>query len=54
MYFVPFCFSAYSDKGLAYEVNSAVISASMDPKPTYKLNDPVIIASRNLQEVDVS
>lgn len=46
--------SAYSDKGLNFEVNSAVISASTDPKPPTKLNDPVIIASSNLQEMAVS
>lgn len=46
--------SAYSDKGLAFEINSAVISMSVDPKPSGKLDEPVIIASRNLREVDVS
>ncbi|XP_020632814.1 brain-specific angiogenesis inhibitor 1-like isoform X2 [Orbicella faveolata] len=45
--------SAYSDKGMAFEINSAVISASTDPKPDSKLTDPVIIASSNLQEVDL-
>jgi len=39
---------------MAFEINSAVISASTDPKPDSKLTDPVIIASSNLQEVDVS
>ena len=54
--FMPFCFaSAYSDQGLAFELNSAVISASIDPKPTKKLiDDPIIIASSHLQEVEVS
>ena len=46
--------SAFSDEGQAFEVNSAVISASTDPKPPEKLTKPVIIASSNLEEVDVS
>ncbi|XP_074621699.1 uncharacterized protein LOC141880144 isoform X2 [Acropora palmata] len=45
--------SAYSNKGMAFEINSAVISMSVDPKPSDKLAKPVIIASRNLREVDV-
>lgn len=45
--------SAYSDKGMAFEINSVVISASTDPKPDSKLSDPVIIASSNLKEVDL-
>ena len=39
---------------MAFEINSAVISMSVDPKPSDKLAKPVIIASRNLREVDVS
>lgn len=50
VYFV----SAFSDKGQAFEINSVVISAATDPKPTEKLTEPVIIASTNLEEVDVS
>lgn len=53
-HFHSFFVSAYSDKGLAFEINSAVISASMEPKPLSKLNTPVIIASANIHEVDVS
>lgn len=49
-----YTFSAYSDKGMAFEINSVVISVSTDPKPDSKLSDPVTIASSNLQEVDVS
>ncbi|KAL9989659.1 hypothetical protein ACROYT_G004227 [Oculina patagonica] len=45
--------SAYSDKGMAFEINSAVVSVSTDPKPASKLKDPVIIASSNLEEVDL-
>ncbi|XP_068695146.1 uncharacterized protein [Montipora foliosa] len=45
--------SAYSDKGLAFEINSAVISISMDPKPSGKLTEPVTIASNNLHEVNL-
>ena len=50
VYFV----SAFSDEGQAFEINSAVISAATDPKPAEKLTEPVIIASSNLEEVNVS
>lgn len=45
--------SAFSDKGQAFEINSVVVSAATDPKPTEKLTEPVIIASTNLEEVDL-
>lgn len=45
--------SAFSDEGQAFEINSAVISAATDPKPAEKLTEPVIIASSNLEEVNL-
>ncbi|XP_032240907.1 adhesion G-protein coupled receptor G4 [Nematostella vectensis] len=45
--------SAYSEVGHGFELNSAVIAMGMDPKPKEKFSEPVIIASRNLDSVEV-
>lgn len=47
-------FSAYSMIGQGYEINSAVVALSTEPKLKAPFKRPVIIASNNLDPVPVS
>ena len=46
--------SAYSMVGQGFEINSAVVALSTEPKLQAPFKKPVIIASNNLDPVEVS